>query len=57
LTVLPEGGHFTFLSVCNEQGRERAKEICIDTDPTVNRAAIHEQVDKLILDFFDSNLR
>ena len=57
LTVLPKGGHFTFLSVCNEQGRERAKDICIDIDPTVDRAAVHEQVEKLILEFFDTHLR
>jgi predicted dienelactone hydrolase len=57
LTVLPKGGHFTFLSVCNDLGRERASDICIDLDPTVDRGAVHEQVGKLVLDFFDAHLR
>jgi predicted dienelactone hydrolase len=57
LTVLPKGGHFTFLSLCNELGRDRARDICIDIDPTVDRAAVHEQVGKLVLDFFDAHLR
>jgi predicted dienelactone hydrolase len=57
LTVLPKGGHFTFLAVCNDQGRERAKNICIDIDPTVDRAAVHEQVEKLVLQFFATHLR
>jgi predicted dienelactone hydrolase len=57
LTVLPKGGHFTFLTVCNEQGRERAKDICVDLDPTVDRAAVHAQVGRLILDFFNAHLR
>jgi predicted dienelactone hydrolase len=57
LTVLPKGGHFTFLAECNEQGRERAKDICIDIDPTVDRAEVHGQVAKLILEFFDTHLR
>jgi predicted dienelactone hydrolase len=56
LTVLPKGGHFTFLGLCNDLGRERASDICIDLDPTVDRAAVHEQVGKLILDFFDTHL-
>jgi predicted dienelactone hydrolase len=56
LTVLPKGGHFTFLAMCNEQGRERAKEICVDIDPTVDRPAIHQQVEKLVIEFFDKNL-
>ena len=57
LTVLPDGGHFSFLSTCNEEGRNRAKAICIDSDPTVHRAAIHAQVEPLVLDFFDTHLR
>jgi predicted dienelactone hydrolase len=57
LTVLPKGGHFTFLALCNEQGRERAKDICVDIDPTVDRTEVHGQVGKLVLDFFDSHLR
>jgi predicted dienelactone hydrolase len=57
LTVLPKGGHFTFLAVCNDQGRERAKDICVDIDPTVDRPAVHEQVDKLVLQFFDTHLQ
>jgi len=56
LTVLPKGGHFTFLAVCNELGRERAKDICVDIDPTVDRAAMHQQVEKLVIAFFDTNL-
>ncbi len=57
LTVLPKGGHFTFLAVCNDMGRERANDICIDIDSTVDRAAVHAQVEKLILEFFDTHLR
>jgi predicted dienelactone hydrolase len=57
LTVLPKGGHFTFLAVCSDQGRERAKDICVDIDPTVDRPAVHEQVGKLVLQFFDTNLQ
>jgi hypothetical protein len=43
--------------VCSDQGRERAKDICVDIDPTVDRPAVHEQVDKLILQFFDTHLQ
>jgi predicted dienelactone hydrolase len=57
LTVLPKGGHFTFLSLCNDLGRERAKDVCIDIDPTVDRAAVHAQVAKLVLEFFAAHLR
>jgi predicted dienelactone hydrolase len=57
LTVLPKGGHFTFLSLCNERGLAGAKDICIDIDPTVDRAAVHEQVGKLAVEFFDAHLR
>jgi predicted dienelactone hydrolase len=57
LTVLPAGGHFTFLSLCNEQGRTSARDICIDLDPAVDRAAAHEQVGTLALEFFDTHLR
>jgi hypothetical protein len=57
LTVLPKGGHFTFLAVYNDQGRERVKDICADIDPTVDRLAVHEQVDKLVLQFFDTYVR
>jgi len=56
LAVLPKGGHFTFLGLCNDLGRERASDICVDLDPTVDRAAVHEQVGKLILEFFDAHL-
>jgi predicted dienelactone hydrolase len=57
LTVLDKGGHFTFLALCNDRGRERAPDICIDVDPTVDRAAVHEQVGKLVIGFFDAHLR
>jgi predicted dienelactone hydrolase len=57
LTVLPKGGHFTFLSLCNERGLAGAKDICIDINATVDRAAVHEQVGKLVVDFFDARLR
>jgi predicted dienelactone hydrolase len=56
LTVLPAGGHFTFLSVCNELGRANARDICIDLDPAVDRAAVHQQVGALALEFFDTHL-
>jgi predicted dienelactone hydrolase len=57
LTVLPKGGHFTFLAVCNARGREGAEDICLDIDPAVDRSAVHEQVGELFLRFFDTHLR
>jgi predicted dienelactone hydrolase len=57
LTVLPKGGHFTFLAECNAQGRAGAQDICLDLDPTVDRRAVHAQVGQVCLRFFDTHLR
>jgi predicted dienelactone hydrolase len=57
LTVLPKGGHFTFIAMCNEKGIANAQTVCVDHDPKVDRQAVHEQVGKLVVQFFDTNLR
>ncbi len=52
LTVLPAGGHFLFMPLCNAIGLQHAKEVCVDRDPSVDRAALHEQVRALAFGFF-----
>ncbi len=57
LTQLPAGGHFIFMPLCNVHGSQYAHEVCTDIDPSIDRMAIHEQVQKLALDFFDRHLQ
>jgi predicted dienelactone hydrolase len=55
-TVRP-GGHFVYMSVCNSLGREVAALVCVDPDPTTERAAVHERVAGEALAFFAEHLR
>jgi predicted dienelactone hydrolase len=57
LTQLPAGGHFIFMPLCNAHGFQYAHEVCTDIDPSIDRKAIHEQVQKLALDFFERHLQ
>ncbi len=57
VTVLPTGGHFIFMPLCNALGVQHAPEICVDKDPVVDRKAIHETVRGLALSFFNEKLR
>jgi predicted dienelactone hydrolase len=53
ITVLEGGiGHYTFLHECTERGRE-VLAICRD-ESGVDRAAVHETVARMALQFFDS---
>jgi predicted dienelactone hydrolase len=53
-TIIETGnrGHFIFMSRCNLLGKVVASQICDDA-PGINRSAIHENIAKLIFDFFE----
>lgn len=56
LTTVSPGGHFVYMPVCNDLGREVAALVCVDPDPATNRRAIHERVAALAVDFFRETL-
>ncbi|MEO2237290.1 MAG: hypothetical protein ABGW95_03485 [Candidatus Poseidoniia archaeon] len=56
LEVVERGGHFVYLSNCNETGRSVAPQVCIDEDPQTNRAAIHENLAESAYRFFSDTL-
>jgi predicted dienelactone hydrolase len=52
LTVLPgEIGHYTFLAECNAHGKA-VVDVCRDAE-SIDRAAVHQHVAQLALDFFE----
>jgi len=52
LTVLPgEIGHYTFLAECNAHGKA-VVDVCRDAE-SIDRAAVHQYVAQLALDFFE----
>lgn len=55
VTVRP-GGHFVYLSICNELGRDVAGLVCVDPDPATDRAAVHDRVGRDAVDFFRRTL-
>jgi predicted dienelactone hydrolase len=56
LLALPTGGHFVFMPVCNEPGRIIAAQVCVDTAPDLDRAAVHVRVVGLGTAFLDRAL-
>lgn len=49
------GGHYVFLAPCPEAAAKALPQICVDA-PGIDRAAIHQQINPEILDFFDRTL-
>jgi predicted dienelactone hydrolase len=56
IDVLPNVGHYDFLSECGAAGFTYAKPYCTDL-PGVSRSATHERVERDAVAFFDSHLR
>ncbi len=56
LTAIPKAGHFVFMPVCNEPGRIIAAQVCVDTAPDLDRAAVHVRVVGLGTAFLDRAL-
>lgn len=55
-TMLPNVVHYTFLDVCTAAGRQKLGVFCADP-ATVDREAVHQQVDGMAVQFFDRALR
>jgi predicted dienelactone hydrolase len=57
LTLFRGGaGHYTFLDLCTDAGRETLPQLCVDA-PGVDRAAVHDAVIALATGFFAANLK
>ncbi len=54
LSTIESAGHYSFLSLCTDTGRERLGLFC--TDPDNNRPEIHERASKKVLEFFNRHL-
>ncbi len=50
-TVLPNVAHYTFLDTCLPAGKASLVTYCTDP-PGIDRTAVHEQVDTLVIQFF-----
>ncbi len=55
-TVLPGVAHYTFLDTCLPAGKQTLPTYC-DDPPGVDRAAVHQQVDGMAVQFFERALR
>lgn len=55
IRMIPEAGHYVFLSPCSPQLTKEAPDICIDP-PGVDRTAAHRQIDADALAFFRKTL-
>lgn len=53
--VVPNAGHFDFLTPCNDTGRATAAAIC-GSAPGFDRAAFHKDFDAKVVGFFKANL-
>jgi predicted dienelactone hydrolase len=53
--VVPNAGHFDFLTPCNDMGRTTAAAIC-GSAPGFDRAAFHKDFDAKVVGFFKANL-
>ena len=53
--VIPNAGHFIFLAPCSPAQNSQIPDLCTDP-PGVDRAAIHANVNREILDFFNWTL-
>jgi predicted dienelactone hydrolase len=55
IDILPNVGHYDFLSECGDAGHTYARPYCTDA-PGVSRAATHERVERDAVAFFDKQL-
>jgi predicted dienelactone hydrolase len=56
LVIIPGAvDHEIFVNECDDEGKDEFPEACKDA-PGVDRTAIHQQVGKAALEFFDTNL-
>jgi predicted dienelactone hydrolase len=53
--VVPDAGHFDFLTPCNDMGRTTAAAIC-GSAPGFDRTAFHRDFDAKVVGFFEANL-
>ena len=53
--VVPNAGHYAFLTMCSDVLRRNVPEICADP-PGFDRAAFHEQFNKAVVTFFSEKL-
>ena len=56
LEILSSVGHYTFMPVCNSQGKTYVKDLCGDADG-VDRDAVHRRVGTWAVDFFGRTLQ
>jgi predicted dienelactone hydrolase len=56
LSTIPQAGHFVFMPVCNTPGRLVAASVCVDPNPGVDRAAVHDDAAARILEFLGRTL-
>lgn len=54
--IIEQAGHYTFLANCTKLGKKYLTNLCMDAKNT-NREEIHDQVNELIVDFFDQKLK
>lgn len=57
LEIVERGGHFVFLSTCNENGRSLAPQVCTDEDPETDRAVVHDRLAESAHRFFYDRFR
>jgi predicted dienelactone hydrolase len=55
-TVIPNAVHYTFLDTCTAEGKQKLGVYCAD-NASVDREAVHAQVDAMAVKFFDRALR
>ena len=55
IKMIPKAGHYVFLSPCSTQLTKEAPDICTDP-PSVDRSAVHRQIDVDALAFFRKEL-
>lgn len=55
-TILPGVAHYTFLDTCTAAAKQALPQFC-DDPPGIDRAAIHQQVEGMAVQFFDRALR
>ena len=53
--IIPDAGHFVFLSPCSEALINEFPDLCIDP-PGIDRTDVHEKLIRDIVNFFDNSL-
>jgi predicted dienelactone hydrolase len=56
LITVPGADHFVFMPLCTLPGRIVAAQVCVDRNPAVDRAAVHDRLATEALRFFDRRL-